>query len=160
LLDAGDSLRAEQYALLALREGQPEEPVRSLLVHACLRSFRLRAALDYAEPFLRHHPGHARLRYLVATIQLALGQPRLARRELERVSGLAPAFPEAHYLAGVIARDTFGDAARAREAFERYLALTPDGEHAEELRAWLAEPPSPPEPVPEQPPAPALDEGS
>ena len=138
-LVAGDTLRAEQYALLAMRQGYPEERVIVTLVQACLASSRLRAALVYAEPFLRRHPEHVRLRYLVATVQLGLGHATAAERELQRVSARRPELAEAHYLGGVIARDAFDDPAEARTRFERYLALAPHGEHAPELLAWLSE---------------------
>lgn len=141
LLAAGDTLRAEQYALLALRQGHPEPQVIVPLVQACLASSRLRAALVYAEPFLRRHPDHVRLRYLVATVYLGLGHAAAAERELSRVTVRQPALPEAHYLGGVIARDAFGDLPEARTRFERYLALAPSGAHAPELRAWLSEQP-------------------
>lgn len=143
---AGDTLRAEQYALLALREGYPEEQVIVPLVQACLASSRLRAALVYAEPFLRRHPEHVQLRYLVAAVHLGLGHAGAAERELQRVSTRQPALPEAYYLGGVIARDAFGDLAQARARFERYLALAPTGVHAPELLAWLSEQPQPPAP--------------
>jgi tetratricopeptide (TPR) repeat protein len=141
LLAAGDTLRAEQYALLALRHGHPEREVIVPLVQACLASSRLRAALVYAEPFLRRNPEHVRLRYLVATVHLGLGHASIAERELARVSARWPDLPEAHYLRGVIARDAFGDLDAARMRFERDLALAPDGGHAPELRAWLTEQP-------------------
>jgi len=147
---AGDTLRAEQYALLAMREGFPEQEVIVPLVQACLASSRLRAALVYAEPFLRRHPEHVRLRYLVAAVDLALGHAVAAERELQRVSARRPALPEAYYLGGVIARDAFGDLSEARSRFERYLALAPNGAHAPELAAWLSE--QPPTPAPDAPP--------
>jgi Flp pilus assembly protein TadD len=136
---AGDTLRAEQYALLAMRQGFPEEQAIVPLVQACLASSRLRAALVYAEPFLREHPEDVRLRYLVATVQLGLGHAAAAERELQRVSSRRPELAETYYLGGVIARDAFGDLAEARTRFERYLALAPHGEHAPELVDWLSE---------------------
>ena len=138
-LAAGDTLRAEQYALLAMREGYPEEEAIVPLVQACLGSSRLRAALVYAEPYLRSHPEHAGLRYLVATVRLGLGHSALAERELQRVWTHRPELPEPHYLGGVIARDVLADPALARARFERYLALAPQGPHAPELRMWLSE---------------------
>ncbi len=140
-LVAGDTLRAEQYALLAMRRGYPEDRLIGTLVQACLASSRLRAALVYAEPFLRRHPEQVRLRLLVATVQLGLGHAAAAERELQRVSARRPELAETYYLGGVIARDAFGDPAEARTRFEHYLALAPHGEHAPELVAWLSEQP-------------------
>ena len=140
-LVTGDTLRAEQYALLAMRQGYPEDRLIVTLLQACLASSRLRAALVYAEPFLRRHPEHVGLRFLVATVQLGLGHAAAAERELQRVSARRPELAETYYLGGVIARDAFDDPAEARTRFEHYLALAPHGEHAPELVAWLSEQP-------------------
>jgi Flp pilus assembly protein TadD len=144
LLAAGDTLRAEQYALLAIREGYPEERAIVPLVRACIGSSRLRTALVHAEPFLRKHPEDNRLRYLTATVHLGLGNAQAAERELHRVWRLRPEMAEPHHLGGVIARDAFGNVGEARARFERYLALAPDGVHAPEVRMWLSEQPSQP----------------
>ena len=80
LLRQGDTLRAEQYLLLAVRSGLPEERAILPLVQACVASSRLRAALNHLQPFLRKHPEHVQLRYLAATLELALGHHAEALR--------------------------------------------------------------------------------
>jgi len=139
LLSAGDGVRAEQYLLLAQREGYPEGRVIAPLVTACAASFRLRAALEHARPFLRRHPRAYRLRALVASIDLALGDSAEAHAELARVVRELPADAHARYLLAVTERDGLSDPEAAAQSFRAYLALAPTAAHAAEARAWLAE---------------------
>jgi tetratricopeptide (TPR) repeat protein len=139
----GDGSRAEQYLMLAVRQGYPEARAIVPLVQVCIASSRLRAALDHAEPFLRRHPSAWRLRYLLATIRLALGDAPAAAKELTRVLAQRPGEAQPRYLLGVIERDAFGDEAAARRDFGAYVELAPRGAHAAETRAWLAEHPEP-----------------
>jgi tetratricopeptide (TPR) repeat protein len=137
----GDGNRAEQYLTLALRAGYPEEQVVLPLVELCIAACRLRAALDHLDPFLRRHPEHWQLRYLGASIRLALGHQSEAAAELQRVVRQHPDAARAHYLLGVIERDAFRDEQAARISFERYVARDPRGVFAPEAQAWLAEHP-------------------
>jgi tetratricopeptide (TPR) repeat protein len=134
---AGDSVRAEQYLSAALDKGYPRERVIPLLLRACVSSFRLRAALGYAEPELRRHPDDAGLRYLVATLLLGLGETDAARANLDELLQKNDEYAEAHYLVGTLDADRFGERAVAEEHFRRYLALLPNGDHAAELRGRL-----------------------
>lgn len=146
----GDALRAEQYLVMARRAGYPEAELIVPLVRVCIASARLRAALAHAEPFLRAHPQACRLRYLVAAIQLALGHPVVAARELRLITAQEPLVAQAHYLLGVTLRDGLHDAAGARASFEEYLRVAPAGPRAAEAAAFVAEvspvaaPPQPP----------------
>jgi tetratricopeptide (TPR) repeat protein len=133
----GDSVRAEQYITLAIQSGYPREKALPLLLRACLDGSRLRAALDHAETYLREHPEHRRLRYLVATLYASLGQYDKAKLELAQLLAQDPADTEAHYLSGVLAADS--DDARAREHFLVYLELSPRGARAAEVRSRLSE---------------------
>ena len=81
------------------------------------------------------------LRYLVASIYLALEQPSLALDQLIRVVQNKPAHAPAHYLLAVISRDTLHDEASTRRHFSDYLRTNPTGIHAGEARAWLREHP-------------------
>jgi hypothetical protein len=54
-LSRGDSVRAEQYLSLAIEEGAESRVVLPILLRACLRSSHLRAAINYAEPYLLDH---------------------------------------------------------------------------------------------------------
>jgi predicted Zn-dependent protease len=140
----GDHARAEQYLILAIRLGYPEERAIGALIQVCVASSRLRAALDHAEPFLKRHPEAWQLRYLVASIQLALGNTGEAVEQLERVIRARPNAPQAHYLLAVVARDVLRDNALAGHSFEAYVAHDPHGRYTREAQAWLAEhaPPS------------------
>ncbi len=140
-LSQGDSIRAEQYLLLASRAGYPESKLIVPLLEACMGASRLRAALAHALPYLRAHPSAWRVRYLAATIQAALGDVDAAVSELERVvrdhTLDHPEAAEAHYLLGVLQRDTRADDRAALDSFAAYLARAPNGEHAEEARGFL-----------------------
>ena len=138
----GDTLRAEQYITLAVESGYPREQSILPLVQVCIASSRLRAALTYAQPFLRSHPRAWPLRYLVASIELALGHESTALSELQRVVAQQPAAAHAHYLIAVIERDSFRDDAGARASFESYVARAPRGQYAPEALAWLADHPA------------------
>jgi tetratricopeptide (TPR) repeat protein len=136
-LQHGDSVRAEQYLTLAVEGGYPRNEAMPLLLEACIGSSRLRAALDHAESYLREHPEHEGLRYLVATIYVSLGQAESARLEIEQLLERRPDNPDARYLAGVLAADTNGD--EAREHFRKYLDVAPRGQRAAEVRSRLSE---------------------
>lgn len=138
----GDSIRAEQYLLAALEEGAPEAEIVPQLVVLCVEASRLRAAVEYAEDYLRSHPGDVSLRFLMATALVALARPDAARVALEEVLRLRPDHASAHYVLGSLLLDSLlldslGRPERAEFHLRRYLELAPDGAHAAELRAWL-----------------------
>jgi tetratricopeptide (TPR) repeat protein len=132
-----DFVRAEQYFAAAMARGVREARVMPMLMRACLESSRLHAALGHALPYLSRTPGDWRLRYLVASVLAALGDPAQARQHLDRVIAVAPDFADAHFLLGTLARDEL-DLERAQKDFARYLALAPEGKHADEARDGLA----------------------
>ncbi len=133
----GDVLRAEQYFALALQHGYDRGKVVRSLVEVCVKSSRLRAALLYAEPYLRDHPDDHELRYLVAAIHWALGEGEIARKQLALLVHLAPTMGAPHYLLGVL--DTEEDPDKAVRHFEQYLEVEPRGSRAAEVRGRLAE---------------------
>ena len=139
LAQHGDLVRAEQYLSASIKRGYPEEQALPALMRVCLSANHLGAALQYALPYLRLHPEDAELRFVVSSVQLALGNPDLARKELDRVIEQKPEHAGAHYLRGVVARDHFDDADAAARDFERYVALEQDGLHSAEVKAWLRE---------------------
>lgn len=137
----GDMVRAEQYMALAVRAGYPEPRALVAIVDACLAASRLRAALNYAEPYVRRHPGAWRVRLLVASIHAALGHDLVARDELHRTLAHPEAGGETHYLLASLLDQRFDDEAGARDAYTAYLDHAPHGEHVAEAAAWLAEHP-------------------
>jgi tetratricopeptide (TPR) repeat protein len=162
LAATGDSVRAEQYLAAALREGYPGEEVLPPLLRVCLAGSRLRAALNYATPYLKKHPDAVWLRYLVATVYLGLGQPLHARENLLAIEGQAPYAARVQYLLGETEWEGFGDATAAAGHFREYLRVDPEGAYAREVSEWLdthgtgsassahtvAGAPEPPTPVP------------
>lgn len=135
--ERGDGVRAEQYLAMAREHGYPAERVLPALLKVCLASSRLRAALDYAEPYLRQHPDQDALRFLVANIHVGLGQHEDALAELDRLTTRNPRFNEAYFLRAALLFDH--DAAAAIAALRSYLELAPQGVHAAEARSRLSE---------------------
>ena len=133
---SGESSRAEQYVLLAVEQGYAPARALHLLLQICVTSSQYRAALLHAEPWLRAHPGDARLRTLVAVVRGALGQSELATAELARVISGAPEHALAHYFSGIFYLD-LGRMQKSAEHFEHYLHLEPEGDYASEARAQL-----------------------
>lgn len=134
----GDSVRAEQYWSLALKAGASPQDVLPALLRVCVAGSRLRAATNYAEPYLRNHPEAKELRYLVATLHVSLGQERAARLHLEKLLKEDATFSDAHYLLGILDQAS-EDQESALLHFRQYLALARHGEHAPEVRSRIAE---------------------
>ena len=155
LADRGDFVRAEQYLVASIERGYPEGRVMPALLRACLASSRMRAALSYAEPYLRRNPAAWSLRLLVATIYQGLGEVERARASLQKVIRDAPDQPDAYYLLGLLQRDELGDRPAAALSFARYLSLAPQGRHAEEVRDALRSLEQAPAPAAGPPPQPA-----
>jgi Tfp pilus assembly protein PilF len=137
LLDAGDYGRAEQYAEFAARNGAKAEVVVPLVLEACIRDQRFRAAVEHGRHHLKRHPTDDAVRLLVASIHCVLGEPDLARREFERVIEDHPDWAQAHYALAVLLRDDLGDFSRADEHFREYLRLAPGGSHRAEAAGSL-----------------------
>jgi tetratricopeptide (TPR) repeat protein len=131
----GDTVRAEQYLSLAIERGIDRKKVLPVLLGVCLASSRLRAALDHAKPYLQNNPNDHALRYLVANIELGLGETDVARSELARIVREEPRHADAHYLLGILELESSPDTARSE--LKKYLELAPQGEHAGEVRGRL-----------------------
>ena len=134
----GDYIRSEQYFAAAQEHGFPSEQVIGPLMSVCVRSSRMSAALSYAEPYLERHPADWRLRQLVATIDMGLGDREGALRQLQHVVRDVPDEAVPHYMLAILARDELHDEALMRGEFARYLELAPDGSHADEASEGLA----------------------
>ena len=135
---AGDSTRAEEYMMLAVREGYPEQQAVLPIVRVCAEASRFQAALDHALPFLRHHPLAWRLRIVVAST----GRPRSARRGRHRAApraraaaGRSPCALPAWSLAARRVSRPRGSAAQ----LSSLPAPRPRGPLRPEVTAWLAE---------------------
>lgn len=137
LARTGDLLRAEQYVLGAMERGYPAERALPSLLKICVAASRLNAALRYAEPHLRDNPNDHRLRTLVASIHLGLGNVLDAEEHLNEVIELAPGDAPAYYLLGMLHREEHQDPVASEEYLRRYLELAPNGVHAAEVRNML-----------------------
>ncbi len=132
----GDMTRAEQYFVAALRSGgEPARLVRRL-VAVCVADGRYPVALEYANDYLRKHPGDIDVRYVAATLRIAIGDEERGREELKLVLAATPALSEAHYVLAVLDKDQ-GNVMAADAEFRAYLAGAPEGEHADVARANL-----------------------
>ena len=160
----GDSERAEQYLLAALDRGLPAEQGLPALLAVCIAADRYDAALQHARGQLLRAPRDAGLHYLVAALHSAVGDVAAATDELERVFELEPDLPEAHWLLAVVLEPRADERPRVAAALTRYLALAPEGAHADEARHRLAHaspasaaplPPAPVAPAPADPAVPA-----
>ena len=134
---SGDFVRAEQYLASSIQRGYPEREGLRALLHVCVRGSRLRAALDYAHPYLERHPEDWPLRFLLASVHIGLNEGQTAYSHLERVVREAPDEPDPHFLFAVVLRDELGNIDAATAHFERYLQLAPDGERAGAARESL-----------------------
>jgi Tfp pilus assembly protein PilF len=137
--EASDYTRAEQYLNLAALNGGDSAQILPLLIDVCVRDQRYRAALEYAQQHLRHHPRSYRLRYVEATLLRALGDVARSRQELERVLDASPNYADAHYSLALLLRDDLGNHLEADQHFREYLRLAPGGNHAEEAGESLLE---------------------
>jgi len=148
----GDLTRAEQYLAAALDAGADSDTVLPTLIRVCVVANRYRVAIWYARTRLEAHPNDVRLRFVVAELQAALEDGPGARKDLERVLDVEPKNAAARFAYARLLRDRFGDVRAADKEFRAYLALEPNGEHAEEAgAAVLREVPAP---------VPAPDEGT
>jgi tetratricopeptide (TPR) repeat protein len=133
----GDTTRAEQYYAAALEAGASETEIVPILVEVCIRDGRYRAAVEYAGPYVKRHPGDLRMRYVLGTLYQGIGDARSAREHLEAVVGKSPDQPEPHYALAILLRDDVSDLVAADDQFKEYLRLAPNGPHADEARALL-----------------------
>jgi tetratricopeptide (TPR) repeat protein len=134
-----DYTRAEQYLGLAQQSGWDEAEITPLLIDACVKDQRYRAALQHSQEYLRRHPRAYRLRFVQATLLAALGEVAQAREDLEKVLAARPEHADAHYTLAVLLRDDLGNHLEADAHFRNYLRLSPRGAHAEEAGESLLE---------------------
>jgi len=90
-------------------------------------------AIDYYSRVLSVDPKDADARVDRAIAYHATGQNDLAKKELLAVTRQRPDHKNAWLNLGVVSRET-GDRAGAVRAWQRYLELDPQGEHAADIR--------------------------
>jgi tetratricopeptide (TPR) repeat protein len=133
----GDTTRAREYFDAALEAGGDDQELTLLLLNVCVRDGRYRLAIDYAEQYVRKHPGDQRMRFVLGTLRAGVGEPLAAEAELTKVVAATPENPDAHYALAVLLRDQRNDALGADQQFRAYLQLQPEGEHSEEAKSSL-----------------------
>ncbi|MCU0658986.1 MAG: tetratricopeptide repeat protein [Polyangiaceae bacterium] len=133
----GDQTRAEQYLAAALDAGGDGKKILPLLMSVCVEAKKLRVAIDYGESYLKKNPTDTKLRHLLGTLYLALGENQHAREQFEEVLRRAPDEAETHYALGVLLRDVDRDLVRADQHFRAYVRIKPGGVHAQEARSSM-----------------------
>ena len=143
----GDPTRAEEYLVSALDAGADPRDVLPLLMDVCVRTGRYRSAIQHAENHLRKYPRDRETRLMVGALYVAINEGKLAKVQLEQIASSSAgtksekeavrSLAQAHYLLGVVARDTENDVVSADRHFREYLRLEPTGSHVEEARASL-----------------------
>lgn len=136
-VSVGDTTRAEEYYVSALKAGADPHLVVSKLLVVCVADQRFPAAIEYAEQYLYRRPNDLDIAFAAASLHAAVGEIPRARELLERVLRQYPDAAEAHYaLASVLRQE--GDAQDlADEQDLAYLKLSPRGPFAETARARL-----------------------
>jgi tetratricopeptide (TPR) repeat protein len=133
----GDSLRAEQYYVLALERGAPADEVLPRLLAAYVRDRQYRLAAQRAEDYLAKHPRSVRVRLILAALCEATGDYAEAVTHYQRVVHSEPSGPDAHFALASVLVEQGHDRATADQHFRRYLELAPRGAYAERAQAAL-----------------------
>lgn len=136
-VSVGDTTRAEQYYVSALKAGADPHLIVSKLLLVCVADQRFPAAIEYAEQYLYRRPNDLDIAFAAASLHAAVGEAPRARELLERVLRDYPNSAEAHYaLASVLRKE--GDALDLADQHDlAYLKLSPTGPFAETARARL-----------------------
>ena len=129
----GDLTRAEEYLVAALDAGADPRATMAALLDVCVRAGKYRVAIQYAEAFLKQHPGDDGTRFVLGTLHAAVGDVAAARQELERVVTSRPRDTRARWTLAVLLRDQAQDPVAADPHFRAYLDAGPNA-HAEEAR--------------------------
>lgn len=95
-------------------------------------------AVDHYQRALAKTPGNADVRVDMAIALHNMGKNEEARKEMERVTREQPTHLNAWLNLGVVSA-TLGDNAGAIRAWEQYLKLDPNGQHAAAVRAQIEE---------------------
>lgn len=133
----GDETRAEQYLSAALDAGGDGRKIVPMLMAVCVEAKKYRVAIDYGDQYLKKEPGDVRLRHLVGTLHMVMGETPQAKASFEEVLRRDSAMPETHFALAVLLRDHERDLLGADKQFREYLRLSPAGAHAPEARASL-----------------------
>ncbi len=141
----GDYLRAEQYYRRAEALGAPPATIVPRLVKALVMARRYDEALELCRVRLDSAPQDRPTRFVAAAILEALDRPKEAEHELGLLMATQPKDPHPYLALARLYRDSLHDDARARQMFEKFLALAPRSREADAIRYQLQDPASPEE---------------
>ncbi len=144
----GDWLRAEQYYQRAEALGVAQEQLTPRLLKVLVMARRYDEALERCRRRLSKTPTDRATRLVEAAIYEALDRPHDAERDLHVLVRTRPDDPNPYLALGKLYRDSYNDATRAREMFNKYLALAPKSDEADAIRYQMEEttPDAPPPP--------------
>jgi tetratricopeptide (TPR) repeat protein len=134
---SGEHVRAQQYLQEALRAGAPTPRVMPRLLRLYAKDGQYRLATDQAEHYLRAHPRDHGVRRFLAALYTGLELQTKAVEQYARVLAAQPRDAQAHFALASVLHDAGSEPLRADQHFRAYLALEPDGAHAEEARSLL-----------------------
>jgi predicted Zn-dependent protease len=134
----GDLLRAEQYYLRAEALGVPQAEIVPAILRVLIAAHRYDEALARCQRRLGAEPSDRGTRFVAAALLVAVDRPKEAERELNTLVRSRPDDAQAYLALGRLYKDH--DPERAREMFEKYLSLAPNGEAAAAIRFELAAP--------------------
>jgi tetratricopeptide (TPR) repeat protein len=134
---SGQSIRAEQYFLAAVEEGENWDTVFPHLVETCVGSGRFRSALSHVQDGLRRSPDDPALHHLAASLYLGLGQLDDAYQEVALLEAGAMRPMKSLLFLGEFFATVAHDEDRARRYYREFLASYPESPDALWVRAEL-----------------------
>lgn len=133
----GDTTRAEQYYVSALKAGGDAHAIVPKLLVVCVADQRYPVAIEYAEQHLHRHPKDLEVAFAAASLHAAVGQSVRARQLLQVVLKDRPEWADAHYALASVLRGE-GEAIDLADRHDlKYLELSPSGPFAETVLARL-----------------------
>jgi tetratricopeptide (TPR) repeat protein len=133
----GDLTRAEQYLSAALEQGGDAKEILPVLLRVCIEAERYRVAVVYARDYVTRWPDDVRLRFVLATLEAAIGEIDEALDDLHTVVEKNPDDADAQFTLAILLRDDLHDPVAADEHFRECLRLSPEGPHAGQVCASL-----------------------
>lgn len=137
-VSVGDTTRAEEYYVSALKAGADPHLVVSKLLVVCVADQRFPAAIEYAEQYLYRRPNDLDIAFAAASLHAAVGEVPRARELFERVLQGQPDRADAHYALASVLRVEGEELELADQHDLAYLKLNPTGPFAETARARLS----------------------
>jgi len=137
LASSGDHVRAGQYLIAAQTRGISDRQVIGRLLKLDAAGGQYRLGIEHAEAYLQAHPSELSVRQCLASFHLAIGETAEAAREYARVLERRPNNAEAHFALATLLREAGIERARMDKHYRAYIALAPQGRHADEARAEL-----------------------